>query len=417
MSFAVSLRCLRCRAMYPLTHHDRDCPACREAAPSGLAVEYAPAMLARRPFEPDGAGLWRYGDLLPVDRADAVTLGEGGTPLLEMPRIAGALGLDRLLVKDETREPTGSFKDRLACVGVSAARRLGARVIVSSSSGNAGASAAAYAARAGMACVVFTFRGASGTLVAQMRALGAMVVYAADKADRLRLVEQGVRRFGWFSTSPFSDPVTGSNPLAIEGYKTLAYEIAEAMGWVVPDWCVVPVCYGDALAAMRRGFEDMVALGWTGRVPRLVAAEVSGSLAAALRGGGDVLPVMRGNSETVATSIGAGRGTYQALDALRGTGGRAVTVDDAAILRWQGELARGEGLWIEPAAAAALGAIERLVGEGTIAPHQQVVALATAGGLKDPGVGQRELPPVPVVGGDLEGAMAVLRDAYGFEGG
>jgi threonine synthase len=371
-------------------------------------------MLVPRPAFPTGSGLWRYGDLLPTDASGSVSLGEGCTPLLPMPRAGAALGLQHLFVKDETRQPTGSFKDRLACVGVSAARAMGARVIVSSSSGNAGAAAAAYAARCGLSCVIFTFRGASETLVTQMCALGAIVVFAEYKDDRFSLVQQGIQRFGWFATSPFSDPVTGSNPIAIEGYKTLAYEIAEAMDWDVPDWCVLPVCYGDALAAIGRGFEDMVALGWTHRVPRLVAAEVSGSLGAALASGGDVLPAMHLNRATVATSIGAARGTFQALHALRASDGRAVTVDDGALLRWQGVLARREGLWIEPSSGAALAAIEILVGEGTIRPDHRVVAIATAGGLKDPSATADRLGNVPVVPADLDAAMTIIDNAYGI---
>jgi threonine synthase len=371
-------------------------------------------MLVPRPAFPTGSGLWRYGDLLPTDASGSVSLGEGCTPLLPMPRAGAALGLQHLFVKDETRQPTGSFKDRLACVGVSAARAMGARVIVSSSSGNAGAAAAAYAARCGLSCVIFTFRGASETLVTQMCALGAIVVFAEYKDDRFSLVQQGIQRFGWFATSPFSDPVTGSNPIAIEGYKTLAYEIAEAMDWDVPDWCVLPVCYGDALAAIGRGFEDMVALGWTHRVPRLVAAEVSGSLGAALASGGDVLPAMHLNRATVATSIGAARGTFQALHALRASDGRAVTVDDGALLRWQGVLARREGLWIEPSSGAALAAIEILVGEGTIRPDHRVVAIATAGGLKDPSATADRLGNVPVVPADLDAALTIIDNAYGI---
>jgi threonine synthase len=414
MNHATGLRCLRCRCLYPLSHHDRDCPDCRRDAPSGLVVAYDPTMLVPRQASPTGSGLWRYGDLLPTDALSAVSLGEGCTRLLPMPRVGSALGVEHLFIKDETRQPTGSFKDRLACVGVSAARAMGAAVIVSSSSGNAGAAAAAYAARAGLACIIFTFRGASETLVTQMRALGAIVVFAEHKDDRFSLVQQGVRRFGWFATSPFSDPVTGSNPIAIEGYKTLAYEIAEAMAWDVPDWCVLPVCYGDALAAIGRGFEDMVALGWTHRVPRLVAAEVSGSLGAALASGGDLLPAMHLNRSTVATSIGAARGTFQALHALRAFDGRAVTVDDAAMLHWQDVLARQEGLWIEPSSAAALGAIATLAAEGAIRPHHRVVAVATAGGLKDPAVTADRLGNVPVVPADLDTALAIIDRTYGL---
>ena len=412
-SFATGLRCLRCGTAYPLDHHDRDCPACRAESPSGLVVEYDPAMLAPRAASPSGAGLWRYGELLPVERADAVSLGEGGTPLLALPRLGTLLGLSHLFAKDESRQPTGSFKDRLACLGVSAARAMGKQVIVSSSSGNAGAAAAAYAARAGLPCVVFTFRGASAPLVTQMRAYGAMVVYAERNEDRLPLLREGIERFGWFPTSPFGAPATGSNPLALEGYKTLAYEIAEAMDWAVPDWMVLPVCYGDALAAIRRGFEDMVALGWTSGVPRLVAAEVSGSLGAALAGGGDVLPEIRRNAPTIATSIGAARGTFQSLDALRRSGGCAVTVEDSAMLRWQAALGREEGLWIEPSSAASLVAVEALVAEGAIRRDDRVVILATAGGLKDPATAASAMPEVPVVPNGLDAALEVIRATYG----
>ena len=413
MTFATGLRCTRCGAGYPLSHHDRDCPACHGEAPSALAVEYDAAMLAPRPPAPHGRGLWRHGDLLPVDEAEAVSLGEGGTPLLALPQVAARLGLDALYAKDETREPTGSFKDRLACVGVSAARRMGAPLIVSSSSGNAGAAAAAYAARAGLPCIVFTFREAPAPLVTQMRGYGARVVFAERPEDRGTLLREGMRRHGWFSTSPFTDPVTGSNPLAIEGYKTLAYEIAEDMGWDVPEWCVLPVCYGDALAAIRRGFEDMVALGWTRHVPRLVAAEVSGSLGMALASGEDRPPSVRRNAPTVATSIGAPGGTFQSLDALRRTDGRAVTVGDADLMRWQATLGREEGFWIEPSSAAALAAVETLVAEGTIRRADRVVVLATAGGLKDTATAAAAMPPVPVVPTDLDAALAIIRDTYG----
>ena len=146
------------------------------------------------------------------------------------------------------------------------ARRFGAKVIASSSSGNAGAAAAAYAAKAGLPCVVFTFLGASPPLVAQMRAYGAMVVAVENKADRWRLQTAGVREFGWYPTSPFFGPVVGSNPYGMEGYKTIAFEIAEAFDWQVPDWCVLPVCYGDALFGMWKGFEELKALGWIDRI-------------------------------------------------------------------------------------------------------------------------------------------------------
>lgn len=416
MKNVVGLRCIRCDAAYSIDHCHSDCPKCRLEAPSGLRVDYRADMLSPRPREPRGSGLWRYGDLLPVDRDEAASLGEGGTPLLPLPRLGRTLGLERLFVKDETREPTGSFKDRLACIGVSAARAMGRRMIASSSSGNAGAAAAAYAARAGLPAIVFTLQHASAALTAQMRALGAMVAFAESPPDRLALVNAGVEKFGWFSTSPFALPVTGSNPLGLEGYKTIAYEIAESLNWSVPDWFVLPVCYGDALAAVLRGFEDMIALGWTTRVPRMVAAEVSGSLGAALASGDDRLPEIRRNAPTIATSIGAIQGTFQSLDALRRSGGCAVTVEDADMLRWQACLGREEGLWIEPSSAAALAATEQLASRGVIGRDAIVVVMATASGLKDPGSLDAVLPPVPVVPPDIDAALAILRKTYRFDG-
>ena len=286
-----ALACVRCGARYPLTAWAEDCVSCRQSGPANLTVCYGeePPRL-RRPAA--GLTLWRWAEALPVDEIDAVSLGEGNTPLVEVPRLARALGVGRLWVKDESRNPTWSFKDRLATVVVSFARRAGARVIASSSTGNAGAAVAAYAARAGLPCVVVTAAGAAGPMLAQMRAYGAMVLAVRDKADRWKLLEAGVRRYGWFPTSPFFGPVVGSNPYGIEGYKTLAYEIAEALDWRAPDWCTLPVCYGDALFGLWKGFEDLHGLGWVARRPRLIAAEIYGSLGRALVDGGDVVPDM-----------------------------------------------------------------------------------------------------------------------------
>src|SRR5260370_41030567 len=153
-----------------------------------------------------------------------------------------------------------------------------------------------------MPCVVFTFIGASPPLVEKMRDYGAMVVAVEDKAGRWRLQAAGVGEFGWYPTSPFFGPVVGSNPYGMEGYKTIAYEIAEAFDWEVPDWCVLPVCYGDALYGMWKGFEELKALGWIDRTPRFVAAEVSGPLAAAIASGDAMPPEGERNAPSIAPS-------------------------------------------------------------------------------------------------------------------
>src|SRR5215475_552954 len=408
-----ALICVRCSARYPVDRYAEDCPACRaKGAPANLTVAYD-----RRPgegLEEDALrrreSMWRWEDFLHASAAQAVSLGEGNTPLLAAP----SLGLGDVWIKDESRNPTWSFKDRLGSGAVTMAKRFGAKVVVSSSSGNAGAAAAAYAAKAGIPCVVFTFVGSAGPLVLQMRAYGAMVVKVADKADRWRLQSLGVREFGWYPTSPFFGPVVGSNPYGMEGYKTIAYEIAEAFDWTPPDWCVLPVCYGDALYGMWKGSAELAALGWIDRAPRLVAAEVSGSTAAAMASGEPMPPDRPRNAPSIATSIGASQGTVQALEVLRKSGGTAVTIEDDEISRWVVTLGAREGIWPEPASAAPFAAIDRLRAAGVIAPEARVVALLAASGLKDAAVIQQALPPAPVVKGDLDEVMKALHDVYGF---
>lgn len=413
------LACVRCGAACPLTRHAFDCDRCRSRAPANLTVTYPPGALAGLRREAVAAGpptLWRWAALLPVEATEAVSLGEGQTPLVPADRLGADLDL-RLWVKDESRNPTGSFKDRLASVVISAARRLGARVIASSSSGNAGAAVAAYAARAGLPCVVVTFQGAAGPMVTQMRAYGALVLAVRERAERWKLLEAGVRRLGWFPTSPFFAPAVGSNPLGLEGYKTLAYEVAEQLGWQAPDWCVLPVCYGDALYGMWKGFAELRALGWIARGPRLVAAEIYGSLGATLAAGGDALADMPRTHDTIAGSIGATQATYQALHALRASGGTAVRVGDDELLGWQARLAASEGIYPEPSSAAALAAVHRLRADGVIGPGQTVVAVVTAGGLKDPAPTARGQGEVPLVPADLDAALDALRAAYGVSPG
>lgn len=417
MPTARALACVRCGASYPVDRYAQDCPACRaKGAPANLTVAYndTPGAGASKDMIRQNRGsMWRWDAFLHASSTDAVTLGEGNTPLLPAP----SLGLGDVWIKDESRNPTWSFKDRLGSGALTMARTFGARVIASSSSGNAGAAAAAYAAKAGLPCVVLTFPGSSAALVLQMRAYGAMVVKVADKADRWRLQSAGVRELGWYPTSPFFGPVVGSNPYGMEGYKTIAYEVAEAFDWQSPDWCVLPVCYGDALYGMWKGFEELKALGWIDKVPRFVAAEVSGSLAQAMASGEAMPPEVGRNAPSIATSIGAAQATVQGLDVLRRSNGRAVTIGDEDLRRWVVTLAAREGLWPEASSAAPFAAIERLRADGTIKRHERCVALLTAAGLKDPDPIEQALPEPPLVNGGLTELLQALGNTYGFANG
>jgi threonine synthase len=413
MSLPIGLKCIRCSKAFPLSAYARGCDDCsRAGVAANLTVAYAGLpSLTRGDLRAEPRSMWRYDALLPATAGEAVSLGEGMTPLVRVDK----LGIGPLFLKDESRNPTWSFKDRLASAAVTMATKLGARVVASSSSGNAGAATAAYAARAGLPCVIVTYKAAAGPMVTQMLAYGAMLVSVPESADRWRVVSAAVERFGWYPTTVYYGPAVGSNPFGIEGYKTIAYEIAESMGWKAPDWCAVPVCYGDALYGMWKGFEELRALGWIDRVPQFVAAEVSGSLTCAIERDLDMPPVVERATASIATSIGATQGTHQAVAALRASHGRSVAVGDDDIMAWQKKLAAVEGIYAEPSAVATLPAIERLRASGVIAEGASVVALLTAAGLKDTASCERSLRPAPQIEGSIDAAVRALKESYGFD--
>jgi threonine synthase len=409
------LSCPRCRTGYPAEEIVTGCARCRsEGVAVNLRVEYPASALRTvqeaRGFDPEERGVWRYHDLLPASLTHAIWLGEGETQLVHAGALGKLLGLDKLYLKNETRNPTGSHKDRMAAVVVARAREVGARTVTIATSGNAGAALAAYAAVAGLNCVVFTAAGAPPAMKAQIRALGAKLVALPSGAERWTVMQQAVERYGWYCASNYLPEPVGSNPYGVEGYKTLAYEIWEQMGREGPDVMALPVCYGDGLAGTARGFADLAELGFIRRAPRLVAGEVWGPLT---RAQAEKLesprPVEAG--PTVAISIGGGRSTFQALHALQETDGRAVTVTDEELLSWQAELARREGIYAEASSLASVAALARLRKDDRLRSSAVAVAVITATGLKDPGAGS-VADDVPVIQPTLEDLERALRDVY-----
>ncbi len=412
-----ALRCLRCGAEHAPGTVFKGCAACRaEGVPSNLAVVYDDADLSRaarqltRSRTP--SSVWDYLPLLPVEAEHAVTLGEGGTPLLPVPRLGAALGIPRLHVKDESRNPTGSFKDRLAAAAVASARRLGMPVITGSSSGNAGAATAAFAARAGLPCVIFTTKQFPLAMKTQMAVLGTFLLAAPTVPDRWALVEAGVDQLGWFPVTVFAYPYFGSNCYGIEGYKTIGYEVVDQLG-AVPDDVVFPVGAGDAFSGAWKGFAEYRAAGLTDRLPRMHAAEVFGPLQQALEAGTDAVVEMP-SGPTVAISVGSNLSTFQALNVLRSTSGGARSASDAEMVRAQLDLARLEGLYVEMSSALSIAALPHLVEAGLVDPDGTVVAVLTSTGLKDPQVTADHLPEIPSCGPTLPEALDALERAYGF---
>lgn len=387
MSRPAALSCHRCDACYPLGQaiDSRGCPACFDIAPSNLHLVYSSAPDRQSDSVPAvlPASLWRYADRLPFDEQTAISLGEGLTPLFAARRLGSEIGVPNLFIKNEGHNPTWSHKDRFSTVALTAAVVAGAAVVATSSTGNAGASLAAYAARAGLPCIVATSAGSSGPMISQIRKYGARVVAFERKADRWTFLTRGVERFGWFATSPYRHPVVGSHPIGIEGYKTIAFEIVEQMSGEVPDWCALPVCYGDALVGVWLGFRELLRDGAIARIPRLLAAEAHGSLRMALELETDKIPEVQPSFEALAVSVGATRSTFQALKALRETRGVAIPVGNDGLIAFQERIATTEGAFLELSSVMSVAAVAAARREGLIRSHETVISVVTASGLKD----------------------------------
>jgi threonine synthase len=363
-----------------------------------------PPALPVRAGEP---GLFRFRDLLPLRAGTvAVSLGEGGTPLVDLPELAAQVGVGRLLVKDETRNPTWSYKDRLAAVGLTTATELGVDTVVVCSTGNHGAAVAAYAARAGVRCVVLTLQSVPEAMKTLMGVYGASVAALRTGPERWALMRELVAERGWMPMSGHADPPVGSPSYGIDGYKTIAYELFEQLSGL-PDVVVVPTAYADGLTGIARGFDDLVTLGLADRVPRLLAAEPFGPLRSALENGTDRPgPVPAGPS--LSFSIASPVGTYQGLVSLRRSGGGAVAVpDDETVMDAQQRLGR-QGLYLEASSAIALPALERWQQDGEVGERDTVVLIGTSTGLKDVGATAARLSPVPVIDARIAALDAVL---------
>lgn len=414
-----AIRCIRCGTEGEPTGPFNGCPVCRAAGkPTNVQVVYDDAELvpALRRVAGQGATLrdmWHYREVLPVDDRSIVSLGEGATPLLTAPRLGAKLGIPRLHLKDESRNPTGSFKDRLAAAAVSAARQLGRRVIVGSSSGNAGAAVAAMSARAGLPCVMFTTRKFPLAMKTQMAVYGTYLLAAPTMQDRWSLMETGVDELGWFPVTVYGYPFFGSNCYGIEGYKTIGYEIIDQLDGV-PDHIVFPVGAGDAFSGAYKAIAEYRRAGVIDHLPVMHAAEVYGPLEQALGRGADVVEPVEAPQPTVAVSVGSTLSTYQALDVLRRTGGAARSASNDEMLRAQRDLGALEGIWVETSSALSVAALPRLVADGAVDPDSVVVAVLTSDGLKDPETTAAALPPIPDSSAEFDSALGTLADSYGF---
>ena len=387
MTFLAGLVCPRCGREYDATVLVNLCVcgspllARYDLAAVGRAV--GPQAFARRE-----SSLWRYRELLPVaDPAHVTTLGEGWTPLLPAREYGRRIGMSRLLVKDEGLVPTGSFKARGAAVGVSRARELGARHVAMPTNGNAGAAWAAYAARAGLRATIAMPEAAPAVTRRECAVVGAELHLVAGLiGDAGALIADIVATSG----GTVFDVSTLKEPYRVEGKKTMGIELVEQLGWRVPDVIVYPTGGGVGLIGIHKALLELRELGWIAdRTPRLVAVQSTGCapvVAAFQAGERRVTPWPDAHTVAFGITVPNPLGDELILDALYGTGGTAVAVDDADLLADQKEFGRREGLWLCPEGAACLTAVRHLLSTGWLDPDAEVVVLNTGAGLKYPDV-------------------------------
>jgi threonine synthase len=351
---------------------------------------FHPGLLTGRP-----PTLWRYRELLPLPGdVEPVTLGEGMTPLLPCPRLGKELGLGRLLVKDESQLPTGSFKSRGMTAAVSMAQHFGLKTLAIPTAGNAGGALAAYGARAGME--VFVFMPQDTPVINQMEAhlCGASVFLVNGLiTDCGRIVREGTTSMGWFDMSTLKEPYR------LEGKKTMGLEIAEQMHWTLPDVILYPTGGGTGLIGMWKAFQESQQLGWlkSTQLPRLIACQSDGCapiVRAFAKGERFAEPFP--NAHTVASGlrVPAAVGDFMMLDAIRESGGCAVAGREGRIVEWMRHVAAEEGIAICPETAVCFDCLERLRMEGQIRPEETVVIFNTGAAQKYPEVLSLDLPRI-----------------------
>ncbi len=376
------LECSMCGKRFDARRLQTFCPTCQAPLLARyelrkVARELKPETVSGRP-----RGIWRWAELLPVQREEhRLTLGEGDTPTLKLERLGHTLGLENLFLKDESINPTGTFKARGLVMAVSRARELKARALVIPTAGNAGGALAAYAARAGMEAHVFMPADAPQANQQEVQMYGAdLRLVQGLISDAGRLATQEAQRAGWFDVSTFKEPYR------LEGKKTMGFEIAEFFGWDVPDVILYPTGGGTGLVGIWKAFEELEALGWIGKKrPRMVSVQAQGCA-----------PIVKAfeakareaefwqNAATLASGL---RVPFPfahrlILQVIYQSGGTAVAVSDEEMLQAQRELGALEGIFAAPEGAATLAALRRLLQQGWIVPQERILLLNTGSGVK-----------------------------------
>lgn len=379
-SALTGFECLKCHQPFALDDETIDrgtgCQKCLEGGfPASLVFTYE-----KQKSISDGSKsrMLRFASFLPY--REFPTIGEGDTPLIALTGLAEKIGVRNMWLKNEGQNPTGSHKDRMSGLAVARARALGKSTVIAASSGNAGASLAAYAAAGGLGCVIVSMSSISPMWEAAIEFHGAQLHTRQGQDDRWKYMQQMVNEKGMYPVTNFLKPPVSSNPFGIEGYKTIAYELVEELGNLAPLVILIPTCRGDLLAGMLYGFLDAKNCGLIDQLPRLVAVEPGARLELVLQGEDyrEDFPVPSHHL----SSIGGETVTFQSYNALKVSNGTAVGVGTRQSVLAQKALATA-GLYVELSSASALAGAEVLASNNYFTPNDNVVLLGTSHGYKE----------------------------------
>jgi threonine synthase len=382
MTNVTHLECSACGASHAARELHNVCTICGKPLLVRYDLARASRSLTRDSLSSRRADMWRYREVMPVENdANIVSLGEGWTPLLHARRLGEALGMSGLYIKDESLNPTQSFKARGMSAAVSMALELGARKLAAPSAGNAAGALAAYAASAGLEAYLFMPRDTPRANIVECEQTGAHVTLIDGLiTDCGAEVARRKDAEGWFDVSTLKEPYR------VEGKKTLGYELAEQLGWRLPDVIVYPTGGGTGLIGMWKAFDEMESMGWIGPDrPRMVTVQAAGCapIVRAFESGASHAAEFP-NAATVASGLRVPKaiGDFLILNTLRASGGTAVAVTDDELMAAVGEIGRLEGMFVAPEGAACLPAMRTLLNSGEVERNEQVVLFNTGAGIK-----------------------------------
>jgi threonine synthase len=410
MSTVAGLRCRECSRSFP-DEAIHVCDFC--FGPLEVAYDYdeIARITSREKIAAGRRSMWRYEDLLPVQDPNPIDLGAGYTPLVRAERLGALLGIKELWIKDDTANPTGSFKDRVVSVALTKARQLGFTVAACASTGNLANSVAAHAARAGMASVVLIPSNLEAAKIRMTAVYGGELIAVDgtyDDVNRL-CAELTSERPNWAFVN------VNVRSYYAEGSKTLAFEIAEQLGWQAPDHMVVPIASGSQLTKIDKGFRELGKVGLLDEIPdvRISGAQAQGCSPVATAFANEDTIILPQRPDTIAKSLAIGNPAdgYYALDVIRSTGGSCGSVSDAEIIDAIKLLARTEGIFAETAGGVTIATLIKLANEGKIKPDERTVAIVSGHGLKTVEALDGYVAPTHTISGTL----ASFNDAFGLQ--